>query len=143
MQTFPSHGGLRSAWREGRIVYAHGAGASNVEAMAAYHRTLQALVAELAGSRWGVIGSSDDEALLTPEAEELMRTTAARLTLAGRVAVALVLPQSAALHLMRAQWTRIFEDAGCAFAFFDNRADARVWLEARLAEADARAGAKD
>jgi hypothetical protein len=140
MHPFPAHGGQRSLYRDGRIVYAHGGGPSNREAMQAYHKLLQSLAGELAGTRWGVLGRSDDDTLLTPDAEELMRDTAVRVTAAGRVAVAIVLPQSPVRHLIRAQWTRVFQHAGCALGFFDDQEVARVWLEARLAEADAASG---
>lgn len=138
MQPFPVHGGQRSLYRDGRIVYAHGGGPSNREAMEAYHKVLSSLAAELAGTHWAVLGRSGDDTLLTPEAEELMRTAAVRVTAAGRVAVAVVLPQSPVRQLIRAQWTRVFQDAGCALGFFDAEAPARAWIEDRLAEADAR-----
>lgn len=136
MREFPPHGGLHRAYRDGRIVYAHGGGQTNLEGTAGYHDALLSMVAELGGQRWGVLATIDDEALLTPEAEEFMHSAAPRLTAAGRAAVAFVLPQSATRQLMRAQWTRVFRDANCAIGFFETQAQAQIWLHERLAEAD-------
>ncbi|MCB1608419.1 MAG: hypothetical protein KDI71_15735 [Xanthomonadales bacterium] len=129
---FPSHGGLLRAHREGQILCVEGSGATNLEGAQAYLEALAPMVAELKGSRWAVLGVSDSEALLTPEAEQRMTAAAPTLTAMGRVAVAIVLPETPVGSIMRSQWSRVYADAGCALAFFDRIADATQWLMANL-----------
>lgn len=130
---FVAHGGLLRARREGQVLRVEGSGATNLEGAQKYIETLTPLIGELQGSRWGVLGVTDSEALLTPEAEQLMTAAAARLSKAGRVAVAIVLPPTSPDSIMRAQWSRVYADAGCELAFFTDESQARLWLEKAIA----------
>jgi len=131
---FPSHGGLLEARREGQVVFVHGSGSTNVEATQAFFQALMPLVAELEGSRWGVLGSTEGEAVLTPDAEAQMTAAAPILSAKGRVAVAIVVPQTPLGSIMQSQWTRVYRDAGCALSFFPDQMQALVWLQSVIAD---------
>ncbi len=132
--SFPSHGDLLECRRDGQIVAVHGRGSTNLEAAQAFSNAMAPLVAELEDSRWAVLGTADGDVVLTPDAEAHMTAAAPILTAKGRIAVAVVLPESPMRPIIQSQWARVYANAGCEVGYFVDRELARGWLGEVLAQ---------
>lgn len=132
--SFPSHGELLECRREGQIVAVHGRGSSNLGAVDMLLRAMAPIVAELEGTRWVVLGTTEGDVIMTPEAEAHMTAAAQMLPAKGRIAVAIVLPENSLAAIAQSPWRRGYAQAGCALKFFVDVDGALAWLEERLAE---------
>ncbi len=134
MVEFSPHGGIVSIQRIDRILRIEGGGATNPEGVRQYLGLLDGWMAEIGGQPWAVLAIVvDQEALLTPDAEALLRDQVCALSRRGRIAMGLVCPPRPGRQVLIGQWQRIYLDSGCAMRIFDTEPEARQWLDSVLA----------
>lgn len=130
----PAHGEYALSL-EGAVVCLRARGPWNREAVVQYRDEFSELTAPLGDRPWGLLGIVQGEALLLPDAAELLKQHTAADAPRGRVATALVLDQVLLVDLVQDQFRALYQGQAQAVEFFSDIERARSWLEAQLERA--------
>lgn len=117
--------------RDGDVIRVWSTPEFNLEAAQQYAADMMAMIAQMP-ARFATLVEFDAPPVIGPEVEESMRRSARLRAERGVVAVAFVLASTEGLRVARAQWERIYEGTGIAFAVFDELAQARAWVQERI-----------
>ena len=117
--------------RDGDVIHVSSASEFNLEAAQNYARDMVEMIATMP-PKFGTLVEFDAPPIIGPEVEEAMHRSAQDRGERGMVAVAFVIRDVEALSVASAQWHRIYEGSGIAFAHFRDAAPARAWLQAQV-----------
>lgn len=109
----------------------------NLELVLQYRKEADAAITHLLGQPWGVHLIVEGDALLTPEATDmLIQVVKTRATL-GCCAAAVQLKHSHASSLLKFYWGHLYESAGLPHCFCNSEEEAEAWLTAQITKAQA------
>lgn len=131
MKSFAVHGTLDMKV-EGQILHIVGAGPWNSESLQASGVEAQPLVEGLYDKPWAVLAEIRGEPIYVPEASRQLVNIVKSEKLRGRVASALLVNDSTSPNFAKSHIGDIYTRAGETFAFFDDTATARAWLQEQL-----------
>lgn len=126
-----AHGSFR-LWTEDQILCADAEGPFNEEVILEFRNALEEHVARLVGSPWGWVSTLHGLSVFTPEAEQAILETVRWRVSKGMRCAANVLMSTEAGDLERVQISRVYDQIGIDYAFFENFEDAAVWVQQRL-----------
>lgn len=107
----------------------------NRELVLQYQADVARHVDALHGQRWGVHLIIDGNVLMTPEAAEALVAITRSHQPLGRCGTAIELRHDSVSGLLKAFWGNIYQASGIPYAFFENRADAELWLQQQIGSA--------
>ena len=117
--------------RDDDVIRVVSASEFNLEAAQLYARDMLQMIGTMP-AKFGTLVEFSAPPIIGPEVEEAMRRSAKDRGERGMVAVAFVIRDVEALAVASAQWHRIYEGSGLAFAHFRDAAPARAWLQAQV-----------
>ncbi|NVK57667.1 MAG: hypothetical protein HWE26_18850 [Alteromonadaceae bacterium] len=125
---FKQHGTLHISV-DGRIVQLRGRGPWNSESLQLTDPKLMQQIQAMYGSPWAVLATFEGEAVYVPEAFTLLRKQIIKEVDSGRVATATVFDKVNSPQLSKHQFKALYQMDGHEVAFFDDREEARDWLD--------------
>lgn len=114
------------------ILLIEGCGPWNKEAMLLSSKSAQLAQKQRTKEKWGVIAIINGEPVHTPDAAELLIEYVRNDKKDGRVATGLILTGSSFPELGKRHIAKLYNKAGEQFQFFNNIADAEVWVRSLL-----------
>lgn len=126
------HGEL-NVKRDNALLVIEGTGPWNIETLLAANSDAEAELNMLYQNPWGVLSIMHGEAAYLPDASHYLTEQIHAEKSKNRVATALVVSQSNLPTFSQGHLGKIYQDAGENYAFFDNVAQARDWLEQQIA----------
>ncbi|MBS1198949.1 MAG: hypothetical protein H6R18_2734 [Proteobacteria bacterium] len=119
---------------ENQILVASITGPWNEELAYLFGRKANECADLLSGTRWALLATIFNDGMHTPDTFDATVQMVRQHRQKGRAATALVLKDISGPEIVRRVFSRIYEKAGETYAFFDDEASARCWLEDRLGE---------
>jgi hypothetical protein len=123
---FASHGKFCIQARP-RVIRIDARGPWNVECTAEYTRQLQRCMEQISVP-FAILAVSYDQAILSPEAEEVLRLNVRKRVALGCVAQATVLGDLIETFVARARYRRVYLSEGLRHSLFTTAAPAVQWL---------------
>lgn len=123
---FASHGKFCIQAQQ-RVIRIDARGPWNVECTAEYTRQLQQCMQQI-GAPFAILAVSYDQAILSPEAEEVLRLNVRERVARGCVAQATVLGDLIETFVARARYRRVYMSEGLRHSLFTTTAPAVQWL---------------
>jgi hypothetical protein len=120
--------------RDGDVIHVRSASEFNLEAAQQYARDMLVVI-DAMPARFATLVEFEEPPIIGPEVEESMRRSARVRAQRGMVAVAFVVANQDAISVASAQWGRIYDGSGVAFAIFREVAPARAWLQEQVGRA--------
>lgn len=119
---------------EKQIMVARITGPWNEELAHLFGRKANECADSLSGTHWALLATIFNDGMHTPDTFDATVQMVRQHRQKGRTATALVLRDVDGQEIVRKVFSRLYEKAGETYAFFDDEASARCWLEDRLGE---------
>lgn len=121
--------------RQGSLLRLTIAEGINRELVLQYQTDMDRHVESLRGQPWGVHLIIDGNVLMTPEATETLIAITRSHQPLGRCGTAIELHHASVNAMLKAFWGNIYLASGIPYAFFENSAEAELWLQQQIANA--------
>jgi len=130
---FRAHGDL-SARSINNILFIEGTGPWNIEKLKYMEVAAKDMLAKLYQQPWAVLCIMHGEIAFLPDAAAMLTEVIRQDKHKNRVATAIVITNSNLVCFSKGHLSKIYNDAGETFEFFDDRESAMSWLSAEIAE---------
>jgi len=127
-----SHG-ESSIERKGNLLIIDSRGPFNLPFVQAYNKKIEIFIKQMP-SVWGQVVTTNDNFLLTPEAEEGKKHACKYRKENGCYVSAIIFPEGTSGFVTITQMTRVYSYAGIEFEFFTDYQLAEQWVIACLAK---------
>jgi len=127
-----SHGQSRIE-RKGNLLIIDSKGPFNLPFVQAYNKEIDTFISQMP-TVWGQIVTTNENFLLTPEAEEGIKGACKSRKERGCCVSAIIFPEGTSGFVTITQMTRVYSYAGIEFEFFTDYQLAEQWVIAKLAK---------